>query len=523
MSAEPIDTALPIAIAAEGATAAIDLTEPFYLGDWRIDPPLRRASKGETVVKIDPRNLRVLQILVERRGQLVSQREIETLAWEGVIVTPDSLYQSIRQLRQALGDTKSPAKYIETVPRRGYRLVADVLAAQPQRENFSCCSLAPPTTAAEEEIFAKPGTTQLRSRHAYLAAAAVIACSGAATLGYVGLSRPDRAEVARIIGGIDHEVRGMQRLDVQSLRERGRAARIEGRPREALAYFEDALYRQLAQTGERNEAVADILTDVANTRLWLDDETAAHTAAMRAVSIIEELAPASSPERADALRVLAEVLISSGEYLQADRLLDESIILVRNSLGERHIIMANCLSLRSVLRRAQGQLSEAAKIAREVLELYAQTTGPQTIFAAEAHIVLAGVLVDSDMGSEAEEAARTAISILRDVAEETHPYMVSSRHVLAEALLRQARYTEAEMLLREELAVLERENAVEWRVARAASSLGEALLSQAKFVDAENSLSLARTKLVRTKGWPIERENRNLERRLQLLADMRVK
>jgi DNA-binding response OmpR family regulator len=88
--------------------SAFEMTEPFTLGDWRIDPPLRRASKGETVVKIDPRNLRVLQILAERRGQLVSQREIETIAWEGVIVTPDSLYQSIRQLRQALGDTKSP-------------------------------------------------------------------------------------------------------------------------------------------------------------------------------------------------------------------------------------------------------------------------------------------------------------------------------------------------------------------------------------------------------------------------------
>src|SRR5687768_15279478 len=125
MSASPNDTGHKDDLDLNTA-APIDSSVPFVLGEWRIDPSARNATRGDEVVKIDPRNMRVLQILVERQGQIVSQRELEALAWEGVVVTPDSLYQSIRQLRQALNDTKSPAKYIETVPRRGYRLLADV-------------------------------------------------------------------------------------------------------------------------------------------------------------------------------------------------------------------------------------------------------------------------------------------------------------------------------------------------------------------------------------------------------------
>ena len=59
MSAAPTD--LPPNSATQIGAHAIDLTEPFLLGDWRIDPALRTATSGESVVKIDPRNMRVLQ------------------------------------------------------------------------------------------------------------------------------------------------------------------------------------------------------------------------------------------------------------------------------------------------------------------------------------------------------------------------------------------------------------------------------------------------------------------------------
>src|ERR1044071_1456544 len=95
-----------------------DRTAIFWVGGWLVDPVHRRLVDADVVVKIEPRNLRVLQVLAERQGKVVSAREIESLAWEGVIVTSDSVYQSISRLRQALGDTKAPPTYIETVPRK---------------------------------------------------------------------------------------------------------------------------------------------------------------------------------------------------------------------------------------------------------------------------------------------------------------------------------------------------------------------------------------------------------------------
>ncbi|WP_373924994.1 winged helix-turn-helix domain-containing protein [Duganella vulcania] len=84
-------------------------------------------ASGEMVrdgepVRLDPRTLRLLLCLAGRAGELVSADELLSQVWPGVIVTPDSVYQAIASLRRVLGE----ASYIVTVPRQGYRLVAEV-------------------------------------------------------------------------------------------------------------------------------------------------------------------------------------------------------------------------------------------------------------------------------------------------------------------------------------------------------------------------------------------------------------
>ena len=71
--------------------------------------------------------MRLLMALAERPGEVVLSNELLDTVWKGVIVTPSSLYQSVAQLRQLLGDSVTEPRYIETVPRKGYRLVAPVL------------------------------------------------------------------------------------------------------------------------------------------------------------------------------------------------------------------------------------------------------------------------------------------------------------------------------------------------------------------------------------------------------------
>ncbi len=547
MSAEPIDTVLPFAVAPEGAPAAIDLTEPFHLGDWRIDPPLRRASKGETVVKIDPRNLRVLQILVERRGQLVSQREIETIAWEGVIVTPDSLYQSIRQLRQALGDTKSPAKYIETVPRRGYRLVALVSPVEGEDGDDQSSEKSQASAVLRLESTPTPPSMHpierervgrmdpLRRTSFRFALIMMGACFLITTLGSVRyLSRdtdqglhgiaPDVISVERRIS--DGHLSGQETaedFDAQAPQYLGVLALRKGHPQEAVSQLERALQIQLSRTGEDSEVVAPLLAELANAYFWLGDETAAHSTAMRAMSVLDRLAPASSPERIQTGRVLADVLTGAGDYVQAERLMASSLARALDYYGEAHVVTVDQYYQQAILRHAQGNLAEAERLARRTLEYRVRARGTYDQDVANTCVLLALILIDRGQLPEAQAQAQLAIDILKRVAGEQHPYLVSAKHAMAEVLLKQGRYTESETLLREELLVLDTEDASNWRIGRAASALGEALQKTGRLDEASRSLALARSKLTRTKGWPIERENRNLEVRLQELATLRSK
>src|SRR5215813_11911381 len=105
--------------------AADDLT-PFTVGDWRVDPAAKQIARATEVIKVDPRNMRLLVLLASRPGEIWSQEDIEQGAWPGIVVTPNSVYQAIAQLRRAFGEEKSSRRYIETVSRRGYRLVASV-------------------------------------------------------------------------------------------------------------------------------------------------------------------------------------------------------------------------------------------------------------------------------------------------------------------------------------------------------------------------------------------------------------
>jgi TolB-like protein/DNA-binding winged helix-turn-helix (wHTH) protein/tetratricopeptide (TPR) repeat protein len=98
----------------------------FRIGEWLVEPDRDVLIRGGETVKLEPRTMRVLVHLAERSRAVVSQSDLENGAWVGVIVTPESVYQSIAQLRRVLGDDVRKPRYIETVPRKGYRLVADV-------------------------------------------------------------------------------------------------------------------------------------------------------------------------------------------------------------------------------------------------------------------------------------------------------------------------------------------------------------------------------------------------------------
>src|SRR5689334_3943250 len=100
------------------------------IGDWQVDPAAGQISRGGEVVRVEARTLRLLLELAEHPGQTVSLDQLLDRVWAGVIVTPDSVYQAVAALRRMLGDDPKRPRYIATVPRLGYRLVAPVGPAE---------------------------------------------------------------------------------------------------------------------------------------------------------------------------------------------------------------------------------------------------------------------------------------------------------------------------------------------------------------------------------------------------------
>jgi TolB-like protein/DNA-binding winged helix-turn-helix (wHTH) protein/tetratricopeptide (TPR) repeat protein len=100
--------------------------DPMRIGEWLADPRDDSLSRGNERVKLEPRTMRLLMRLALTPGAVVSQDELLESVWSGVVVSPASVYQSMSQLRKVLGDTDDPPHYIETVARKGYRLIAKV-------------------------------------------------------------------------------------------------------------------------------------------------------------------------------------------------------------------------------------------------------------------------------------------------------------------------------------------------------------------------------------------------------------
>jgi TolB-like protein/DNA-binding winged helix-turn-helix (wHTH) protein len=119
----------------------INATSPFFIADWRVDPASCRISRGRDghIVehKIEPKAMTVLVCLAQQQGQVVSREVLEETAWQGMVVGYDSLASAIIKLRKAFGDSSKNSEIIETVPKRGYRLICPVSLEAPASERHS--------------------------------------------------------------------------------------------------------------------------------------------------------------------------------------------------------------------------------------------------------------------------------------------------------------------------------------------------------------------------------------------------
>jgi DNA-binding winged helix-turn-helix (wHTH) protein/Tol biopolymer transport system component len=98
----------------------------FEFGRFRLDRTERFLFQDGAAVPLSPRLFDTLLVLVENRGHVVQKNDLMQKVWNDVAVEENNLTQSISALRKILGDNLDCPKFIETIPKRGYRFVAPV-------------------------------------------------------------------------------------------------------------------------------------------------------------------------------------------------------------------------------------------------------------------------------------------------------------------------------------------------------------------------------------------------------------
>ncbi len=120
----------------------------IVISDWEIDPAACSLTrKGETV-RLEPKAMDLLVFLAKNPGKVHSRDFLLEKVWSDVIVSDESLTNAIIKLRKALQDSARNPEYIETLPKRGYRLIADVEFLSP--DDLEAKTTEPKSIRSEE-------------------------------------------------------------------------------------------------------------------------------------------------------------------------------------------------------------------------------------------------------------------------------------------------------------------------------------------------------------------------------------
>ena len=114
----------------DGDLLVMQQGKAFTFGGFRLDPTNAQLWQGMQEIALRPKAFAVLTHLVEHAGQLVTKQQLLDAVWPGTFVTDAVLKDSIRQLRDALGDDAESPRFIETAHRRGYRFIGRLGAEQ---------------------------------------------------------------------------------------------------------------------------------------------------------------------------------------------------------------------------------------------------------------------------------------------------------------------------------------------------------------------------------------------------------
>jgi len=146
------------------------MVRDFQLGTWRVQPARHALVRDGEEQRLSHKAMAVLLCLVEEPGKVVSKEALFERVWEGRFVSDEVLTTVVYELRRALGDSARQPRYVETIRKSGYRLVARVEAPEPVVEDFLDLEVPP-----EVDAWQDPQAPQRRRWWRWALAAALLA------------------------------------------------------------------------------------------------------------------------------------------------------------------------------------------------------------------------------------------------------------------------------------------------------------------------------------------------------------
>nr|WP_314446163.1 winged helix-turn-helix domain-containing protein [uncultured Sphingomonas sp.] len=257
----------------------LDRSQPLTLGDLLVDPASRELSGPAGRIAVEPRVMRLLLLLHEYAGSVVTREQMAQHIWQGRFVADDTINNAVAELRRALKASAASGLKVETIPKAGYRLIVDAPRPHP---------------VPEPERQEAPTRAPLLSRR--LAIGGGLA-AGATVLAAWQLGRPADREVALLVEeGVQALRTGLPESGKRAANALEQAVRRDpGNPR-ALGLL--ALARRAAAEYAPPDQVADLLA-------------AAELAARQALTV--------DSRQSDALTALATLSPSFGRWIEAER------------------------------------------------------------------------------------------------------------------------------------------------------------------------------------------------------------
>jgi DNA-binding winged helix-turn-helix (wHTH) protein/TolB-like protein/cytochrome c-type biogenesis protein CcmH/NrfG len=140
----------------------MEMRSGLRIGEWWADPTTNELRRAGGTVRIEPKAMEVLMALAARPGEVVTREQLLAAVWPGVVVGDEALTQSVIKLRRALGDSPKAPTHVETISKRGYRLIAPVggepapLPRHRRRWAWAAASAVLAAAAAAAYYFAVP-------------------------------------------------------------------------------------------------------------------------------------------------------------------------------------------------------------------------------------------------------------------------------------------------------------------------------------------------------------------------------